>query len=691
MRSTIGANTLPMKKREFWLAMTWLALIVVGSCARRGIPTGGEKDTIPPRLIGVTPPLETVNFDGDEIVLEFDELIEARNLKSELIVTPPIDDYDFYIKKNALYIQLKEDLLDSTTYTFNFGQTIQDLSERNKAENAVVAFSTGSYIDSFQVSGSVRKLLTQQPVEGAIIALYNIKDTLDAFTGPPVYFAKADEEGNYTIRYIKKGEYQAYAYADANSNLKAETNKEAYGFLADPLRLGVTPNATDSSDSSPVSALKAIDINIFRKDIQPLVLQSSRSNGKYYEIKFNKGIRNYSLRADREDVTSATKSFVEALNVNSTDSSRYLFYNLQGERKFIRVYNTLQQDSLRIILNATDSIEQAITDSVIYLQFVESRRKAEEFKTEFKAKSNAIEQGIESSIQFNKPVTSVQTDSILLGYDTLFYIPIDYKNALLWNEELDNVRIKIPVDRRQLIDSVLFYQRIKDSVSFIRQQDAANNYLDSLRRKNNVEKQRQLLKALARTYRNAALDKLLDSVNATRNDEQVVQLIQTFADTVQLSMTAPIKQYDRETVDDNLKALNFYVAPGSFISVEQDSNQAIIQRYTFKNPEKYGTVSGTVEVPYENYFLQLIDKKYQVVEELRNPKKYTFRMIPPDTYRLRILVDTDNDGRWEDGNILLNQEPEPVLIYQQEVVFRENWEVNDVDINADKLSTLSSE
>ena len=681
-----------MNKNGLWLASAWVILIILGSCAKRGTPTGGEKDTIPPVLVRAIPALETVNFDGDEIQLEFDELIEARNLKKELIITPPIKDYDFYTKKNKLYIRLKEDLLDSTTYTFNFGEAIQDLSERNKAENAVIAFSTGAYIDSFQVSGTVRQLLTQAPAEGAVVALYNVKDTLDAFTGPPMYFAKADEEGNYTIRYIKQGQYRIYAYNDVNSNLKAETNKEAYGFKADTLYLR-PPRANTAflSDSLPPIDLAAVNISLVRKNIQPLVLQSSRPNGKYYEFKFNKGIRDYTLSVNEEDVAPSTKDFVAALEVNTTDSTRYLFDNLQNAQKVIRAYNTLQQDSLRVSLTASDSTEQMIRDSVFYVQFVESRRQSEEFQTQFEVQSDAIEQTVESVIRFNKPVIKVKSDSILLSYDTLFYLPIDYKRALTWNNMLDEVRIEIPVSRQQLVDSVLFYKRQNDSVLFARQQQLARTYLDSLQQATDPEKQRALLQSLTQVLPTPSLNILRDSVTNTENNEQATRLIQAYSDTATFDEPPPVKQYDRRSIDEGLEVLNFYAASGSFMSVEQDSSQAIIQRYTFKNPEEYGTVSGTIDLPYKSYFLQLVDKDYKVVKELKDPKRYTFSMIPPDTYRLRILIDANNNDRWEDGNILLNQEPEPVLMYQDEVVFRENWEVNDVNLDSSKLFTQSSE
>lgn len=675
-----------------WLVICWITLILAGSCARRGVPTGGEKDTIPPSLVRMVPELEAVNYRGKDIELEFNELIEARNLKKELIITPPVKEYDFYIKKNKLHIHLEEELLDSTTYTFNFGEAIQDLSEGNKATDAVAAFSTGNYIDSFQVQGTIRQLLTQQPVEEAIVTLYDTRDTLDAFTGPPRYFAKTDEEGKYTMRYIKPGLYRVYAYLDANSNLKIETNKEPYGFLADTLFIGVVdPEVRAAGDSLPRPNLSALNIPITRKNALPLVLQSSRATGKYYEFKFNKGLSSYALTVDTTEVNASTKKLIDSLAISTTDSIRYLFHDLQDERKVIRVYNTLRQDSLRTLLTAVDSTEQAVRDSVFYVRFADSRRKQEAFATKFVVGSDAIDDSIRSRVQFNKPVISVKTDSILLSYDTLYYLPINYATTLVWNDRLNEVTITFPIDKNQLIDSVMFYQQRSDSLARVRQQQQSRIYLDSLRAATSLEDQRRLLGALANVSRDPLVRQLQDSVGTIEGEEQATQLIRATADTLVIRPAPPTERPDRRTISENLKTLNFYAAPGSFMSVEQDSSEAIIQRYTFKNPEKLGTVSGTVDVPYENYFLQLLDKSYKVVEERKNPTAYTFEGIRPDTYQLRILVDRNNDGKWQDGNVLLNEEPEPVLLYPKEIVVPENWEINDVDVNTTTLSTASSE
>ena len=81
-----------------------LDLLFTG-CANPISPTGGPKDTIPPTLINSMPVNGSINFEGQEIVLEFDEYVNADKLNQNLIITPKTDvRFKHIIKKNQLRI-----------------------------------------------------------------------------------------------------------------------------------------------------------------------------------------------------------------------------------------------------------------------------------------------------------------------------------------------------------------------------------------------------------------------------------------------------------------------------------------------------------------------------------------------------------------------------------------------------------
>ena len=76
------------------------------------------------------------------------------------------------------------------------------------------------------------------------------------------------------------------------------------------------------------------------------------------------------------------------------------------------------------------------------------------------------------------------------------------------------------------------------------------------------------------------------------------------------------------------------------------------------------SLSGTVSTKQKSFELQLLDDKFQVVTSLASPKgTYLFTDIPPGTYRLRVLIDADGDGRWRGGDSKLLLAPEPVFLY----------------------------
>ena len=76
------------------------------------------------------------------------------------------------------------------------------------------------------------------------------------------------------------------------------------------------------------------------------------------------------------------------------------------------------------------------------------------------------------------------------------------------------------------------------------------------------------------------------------------------------------------------------------------------------------SLSGTLTTKEKSFELQLLDDKFQIIASLNSPKgTYMFTDMPPGTYRLRVLIDADGDGRWRGGDPKLLLAPEPVFLY----------------------------
>jgi hypothetical protein len=87
---------------------------------------------------------------------------------------------------------------------------------------------------------------------------------------------------------------------------------------------------------------------------------------------------------------------------------------------------------------------------------------------------------------------------------------------------------------------------------------------------------------------------------------------------------------------------------------------------------------GPIETKVAQFDLQLLDDKYQVVRQLRSPKgRYRFDRLPPSSYRFRVLIDQDGDGRWRGADPDLRRPPEPVYVSPTLIKLRANFELED--------------
>ena len=79
-----------MKHRLLYLTIAALFFLSFVDCAKKGTPSGGKKDTIPPVIIKSVPENYSINFDENEIRIYFDEYIKLKDLQKNLIISPPL-------------------------------------------------------------------------------------------------------------------------------------------------------------------------------------------------------------------------------------------------------------------------------------------------------------------------------------------------------------------------------------------------------------------------------------------------------------------------------------------------------------------------------------------------------------------------------------------------------------------------
>ena len=224
-----------MTKSIFKL-LTLFFVLVLASCAKRGSITGGDKDTIAPVLTASFPKNFSTNFNGKEIKLVFNEYVKLKNLNKQLIVSPPFKNQPEVLPTNAsktLTIKLKDTLVPNTTYSFNFGQSIEDNNEQNPYSQFKYVFSTGSYIDTLALSVKVKDALEKKVDNFVSVMLYEINEKFNDSTiykEAPRYITNTlDSLQLVKIENIKAGKYLLVALKD-NGNNKFNPKSDKIGF-----------------------------------------------------------------------------------------------------------------------------------------------------------------------------------------------------------------------------------------------------------------------------------------------------------------------------------------------------------------------------------------------------------------------------------------------------------------------------
>ncbi|MDX1348772.1 MAG: Ig-like domain-containing protein [Putridiphycobacter sp.] len=207
------------------------------SCAQISGLTGGEKDTVAPKIITEKsiPQQGQLNYTDPIVELVYDEFIVLKSPLSNISITPQPSVAPTITSKNKkLRIIFNEPLLPSTTYSISFNGAVTDLNEGNDSVFQYV-FSTGSFIDSLQFSGTVTDSYTNERAANILVGLYPIHDSIAIDSVPyktkPTYIGQTDKLGTFSIKYIKTGRYQAYAFSDNDRNLLFNPNTEKIGFI----------------------------------------------------------------------------------------------------------------------------------------------------------------------------------------------------------------------------------------------------------------------------------------------------------------------------------------------------------------------------------------------------------------------------------------------------------------------------
>lgn len=322
-----------------------LLAIVLGACANIGKPSGGEKDTAGPEIIGILPYPGTLFFDYKEVVFHFDEFLKPGNYKDEIFISPvPAEDPEIRVKNKTLTIRFMGPLRENTTYVISLGTGIADFNESNKMDKSYTyAFSTGAILDSMKFKGRVDDMWTGGGEAGMKIMLFPeaAVEGNDIAEKRPEYMVATGKDGEFEFNFLAPGRYKIYGVGDANNDSKYNGSSEKIALAADPLVV-LSPE-----DSVPL----VINMASFFQDTEgPKAKSAKWSNAHTIHVEFSEKIR------ARVGGDSLGISLTDTLGGNATPLTMHRFRDKDSQHLYLHAGVPRDKDYDLHIVNLMDSL-----------------------------------------------------------------------------------------------------------------------------------------------------------------------------------------------------------------------------------------------------------------------------------------------------------------------------------------------
>ncbi|MDF1696669.1 MAG: Ig-like domain-containing protein [Saprospiraceae bacterium] len=605
-------------------------------CASTGSPSGGPRDRTPPGLVvEKSSPNFSTNFTPEKVDLVFDEWIELKNQKREILISPPFfrnPKITSRGKKVTVEFPEEEPLREDATYTINFGKSIVDFTEGNAAEGFRFVFATGDVIDSLEFSGGIVDAIKGEPVKDILVLLYDLVGDSVVVQEKPFYYARTDDAGQFKFQNLKNDTFKLLVLEDLNFNYVLDPELEQLAF---PDSLFIL---NDSASYNP-------QLRLFKPEQSLRILNSSSQKAGLITTQFNKEAENVSF-------SFLYPGDFEPLVERSNDT---LFF-----------WYTELLDTVGVIYDL-DTLDFTLKpfDSTFYDQKVTLHT--------FNAAKTILAPFDSLQLSFSAPIASIDTSLIKLSN-----IPA---KAIIKNEN-DTLSILFDSTKNVLVlDSNEVQLDTLNQDSIVVEQDSVSFPLDSL--PTLIETSGVLPDSIVLEDLDVFKDSLnIDSIGVLQ-DSLVLDSMANVLDTVLVEYDFTSSFGLRQLfVHSNWKEKFEYrleLMPGAITDIYGRQNDTLSIEFKTAGLDEFGNIAINLSgLDSAQQYVILLKLNNDVIRKTiigdSIPPKIDYRRLRVNTYSIEIIKDDDQNGEWTTGDYWLKRQPEELKTITLEKL-RENWDL----------------
>jgi Bacterial Ig-like domain len=120
---------------------------------------------------------------------------------------------------------------------------------------------------------------------------------------------------------------------------------------------------------------------------------------------------------------------------------------------------------------------------------------------------------------------------------------------------------------------------------------------------------------------------------------------------------------------------------GALTNIYGDKNKKIIKPIQLDRTDNYGQLTLKVTVPDTGkaYVVELLNDEKKVVrtDAITKSTSLVYKNFRVGKYRVRVVYDTNRNGKWDSGNVKQKRQPENIWLYDKDITLRSNWEAEE--------------
>lgn len=667
-----------------------MVVLLVLSCANIGTPDGGPYDEDPPKVVRTSPKEYATNTRTKKIVLEFDENIKLDNATEKVMVSPPqLEMPEISAMGKRITIELMDTLKDSTTYTIDFSDAIEDNNEGNPMGDYAFAFSTGDRIDTFQMSGTVLNAENLEPIKGILVGLYSEKEDSVFRTKSFERVSRTNGSGHFTIKGIAPGEYRAYALTDQNQNFLFDQKSEQIAFsdrlLTPSAKPDIRPDTVWHDSIHYDSIVMTPYMHFFPDDI--VLLAFTETGQDQYLLKKEREVLNkftICFSAPRDTLPLIVATDFDASTAFVTDANQTNDTITYWIRDSLIYYNDTLNMLLYYMGTDTNGVLVQMVDTMELVSKVSKERFDKQRKREYEdwakqSKKDAEAEAKKKARELRKKEEDAKAEAKAKG---------ETENTESTEEPQLTEQPEEESEQPELSEESEKSEDAKKSEQSEKKKGKKKKDYD-------FDADNFVVPPMPETF----VGVRVSSTSAMAPDQNIEFIFEEPIDTFDINAFHFTIQVDstfqpadfmilRDSI--NIKKFTFYaewmpdttyqlqIDTGAFVSIYGHRMAGQKKSIKIKSLDTYSALFVNLDNFKGNGVVELLkagDKVVKSAPAIDNRADFFF--ITPGDYYIRMFDDRNRNGKWDTGEFDSHTQPEDMYYYHKELNLRAMWEVSE--------------